>query len=87
VFSCGLGPVPASVRVSLYATRASVNSLTTRRLRDRASRVTRQPDDGSTDATASVARQAGARVLQLPFNVGVGGGIASRHAASPAGRS
>lgn len=32
-------------------------------------------DDGSTDATASVARQAGARVLRLPFNIGVGGAL------------
>jgi glycosyltransferase involved in cell wall biosynthesis len=32
-------------------------------------------DDGSTDATAAVARAAGARVLQLPFNVGVGGAM------------
>jgi glycosyltransferase involved in cell wall biosynthesis len=32
-------------------------------------------DDGSTDATSSVARGAGARVLQLPFNVGVGGAL------------
>jgi glycosyltransferase involved in cell wall biosynthesis len=32
-------------------------------------------DDGSSDATAAVARNAGARVLQLPFNVGVGGAL------------
>jgi len=32
-------------------------------------------DDGSTDATASVARDAGARVLVLPFNLGVGGAL------------
>jgi glycosyltransferase involved in cell wall biosynthesis len=32
-------------------------------------------DDGSTDATASTARAAGARVLTLPFNVGVGGAM------------
>jgi glycosyltransferase involved in cell wall biosynthesis len=29
-------------------------------------------DDGSTDATASVARECGARVVSLPFNMGVG---------------
>ncbi|MDQ3723762.1 MAG: glycosyltransferase family 2 protein [Actinomycetota bacterium] len=29
-------------------------------------------DDGSTDATASEARRAGARVLRLPFNLGIG---------------
>jgi glycosyltransferase involved in cell wall biosynthesis len=32
-------------------------------------------DDGSTDATARVAAQAGARVLSLPFNMGVGGAM------------
>jgi glycosyltransferase involved in cell wall biosynthesis len=31
--------------------------------------------DGSTDATADVARQAGATVLELPFNLGVGGAM------------
>jgi glycosyltransferase involved in cell wall biosynthesis len=32
-------------------------------------------DDGSTDATADVARAAGATVLSLPFNMGVGGAM------------
>ena len=32
-------------------------------------------DDGSTDGTAEVARRAGARVLQLPFNLGIGGAV------------
>lgn len=32
-------------------------------------------DDGSTDDTAHVARDAGARVLVLPFNMGVGGAM------------
>lgn len=32
-------------------------------------------DDGSTDATAALARAAGAEVLTLPFNVGVGGAM------------
>lgn len=32
-------------------------------------------DDGSSDGTASVAREAGARVLTLPFNLGVGGAM------------
>ena len=34
-------------------------------------------DDGSTDDTAMRARQAGAKVLQLPFNVGIGGAVQS----------
>ena len=32
-------------------------------------------DDGSTDATARVADAAGARVLRLPFNLGIGGAV------------
>jgi glycosyltransferase involved in cell wall biosynthesis len=32
-------------------------------------------DDGSVDATAVVAKQAGARVIRLPFNVGIGGAV------------
>jgi glycosyltransferase involved in cell wall biosynthesis len=32
-------------------------------------------DDGSTDATAQVAKQAGAAVLSLPYNLGVGGAM------------
>src|SRR4051812_12889791 len=31
--------------------------------------------DGSTDATAERARAAGARVLDLPFNLGIGGAV------------
>jgi glycosyltransferase involved in cell wall biosynthesis len=34
-------------------------------------------DDGSTDETADIARLAGARVLRLPFNVGIGGAVQS----------
>ncbi|KKO54571.1 glycosyltransferase family 2 protein [Paenibacillus sp. DMB20] len=32
-------------------------------------------NDGSTDHTAAVAASAGARVLNMPFNVGIGGGM------------
>ena len=32
-------------------------------------------DDGSTDATAAVAAEHGARVLRLPFNLGIGGAV------------
>jgi glycosyltransferase involved in cell wall biosynthesis len=32
-------------------------------------------DDGSTDATAQRAEQAGAEVLRLPFNLGIGGAV------------
>jgi glycosyltransferase involved in cell wall biosynthesis len=32
-------------------------------------------DDGSTDDTADLARRAGARVLRVPFNVGIGGAV------------
>jgi hypothetical protein len=32
-------------------------------------------DDGSTDETAAIAAAAGARVISLPFNVGIGGAV------------
>jgi glycosyltransferase involved in cell wall biosynthesis len=32
-------------------------------------------DDGSTDATAQFAERAGARVLRIPFNLGIGGAV------------
>jgi len=32
-------------------------------------------DDGSTDRTSDVAHEAGARVLRLPFNLGIGGAV------------
>ena len=32
-------------------------------------------DDGSTDATAKIAEEAGAYVLRLPFNLGIGGAV------------
>jgi glycosyltransferase involved in cell wall biosynthesis len=32
-------------------------------------------DDGSTDATAAEARRAGAHVIRLPFNLGIGGAV------------
>jgi glycosyltransferase involved in cell wall biosynthesis len=32
-------------------------------------------DDGSTDATGALAEAAGARVLRLPFNLGIGGAV------------
>jgi glycosyltransferase involved in cell wall biosynthesis len=34
-------------------------------------------DDGSTDATAALARAAGAEVVRLPFNLGIGGAMQS----------
>jgi glycosyltransferase involved in cell wall biosynthesis len=32
-------------------------------------------DDGSTDATSAIAEEAGARVLRLPINLGIGGAV------------
>jgi len=37
-------------------------------------------DDGSTDATGSVARSSGANVLTLPYNMGVGGAMRAGYA-------
>jgi glycosyltransferase involved in cell wall biosynthesis len=45
-------------------------------LRERAPRFdTLVIDDGSTDATAMLAFEAGAKVLKLPFNLGIGGAV------------
>src|SRR3954470_1079184 len=32
-------------------------------------------DDGSTDETAAIAQERGARVVRLPFNLGIGGAV------------
>ena len=32
-------------------------------------------DDGSTDATARIASEAGAQVISLPYNLGIGGAV------------
>ncbi len=34
-------------------------------------------DDGSSDATAEIARGAGTTVLRMPFNLGIGGAMQS----------
>ena len=39
-------------------------------------------DDGSTDETAAVARRAGARVVSLPFNLGIGGAVQTGYLAA-----
>ena len=39
-------------------------------------------DDGSSDATGDVARAAGARVVRLPFNVGIGGAVQTGYIAA-----
>ena len=39
-------------------------------------------DDGSTDATATVAAEHGATVVTLPFNLGIGGAVQTAKAAS-----
>ncbi len=42
-------------------------------------------DDGSSDATAAVARQAGAEVCRLPFNLGVGGAMRAGYRSAMSG--
>jgi glycosyltransferase involved in cell wall biosynthesis len=42
-------------------------------------------DDGSTDLTAEVAAKAGARVIRLPFNVGIGGAVQTGYLAAQEG--
>jgi glycosyltransferase involved in cell wall biosynthesis len=43
-------------------------------------------DDGSTDDTASIAATAGARVLRLPFNLGIGAAVQTGYLAALEGR-
>jgi hypothetical protein len=42
-------------------------------------------DDGSTDDTATAARRAGARVVSLPFNLGIGGAVQTGYLAAVEG--
>ena len=42
-------------------------------------------DDGSTDDTADAARRAGARVVTLPFNLGIGGAVQTGYLAAVQG--
>lgn len=69
--------VPAYNRADTVA--ATVRALRGVRLVNRVLVV----DDGSTDATAEVARAAGAEVLRLPANRGKGGAVLAGVAASP----
>ncbi|MEX2487855.1 MAG: glycosyltransferase family 2 protein [Nitriliruptoraceae bacterium] len=71
----GRTPRRVLVVTPAYNEQASVGDVVTRvrtAISDAAILVV---DDGSADATAAVARQAGAQVLSLPYNLGVGGAM------------
>lgn len=69
-------PAPSYLAVvPAYNESATITGVV-RALRERAPRFdVLVVDDGSTDRTAEIARAAGARVLQLPFNLGIGGAV------------
>ncbi|MDO8210010.1 glycosyltransferase family 2 protein [Conexibacter sp. CPCC 206217] len=67
--STSLAVVPA------YNESASIHRVVERMLRDRPDFDVLVVDDGSTDATANLAERAGAHVLRLPFNLGIGGAV------------
>ena len=58
-----------------YNESAAIDRVVRRMLRDRPDFDVLVVDDGSTDATARIAEAAGARVLKLPFNLGIGGAV------------
>jgi glycosyltransferase involved in cell wall biosynthesis len=69
-------PTPSYVAVVPAYNEASTIAHVIRALHDRAPEFdVLVVDDGSTDETASAARRAGARVLRLPFNLGIGGAV------------
>jgi glycosyltransferase involved in cell wall biosynthesis len=61
--------------VPAYNESASIDRVVRRMLRDRPDFDVLVVDDGSTDATARLAEAAGARVVRLPFNLGIGGAV------------
>lgn len=71
--SSGGRGVPVLVIVPAYNEARSVGEVAARLVN--AGLPTLVVDDGSTDGTPEVARQAGASVLRLPTNVGVGGAL------------
>lgn len=58
-----------------YNESAAIDRVVRRMLRDRPDFDVLVVDDGSTDATARIAEAAGAKVLKLPFNLGIGGAV------------
>lgn len=66
---------PSLAVVPAYNESASIDRVVERMLRDRPDFDVLVIDDGSTDATAEIARRAGARVLRLPYNLGIGGAV------------
>jgi len=61
--------------VPAYNERATIEEVVSRLHREAPSFDVLVIDDGSTDDTAARARAAGAAVLRLPFNLGIGGAV------------
>jgi glycosyltransferase involved in cell wall biosynthesis len=71
-----MSPTPSYLAVVPAYNEASTIADVIQALHERAPRFhVLVVDDGSTDSTASAAMLAGARVLRLPFNLGIGGAV------------
>jgi glycosyltransferase involved in cell wall biosynthesis len=68
------GPLYLAV-VPAYNESATIVAVVEALRRDAPEFDTLVVDDGSHDGTAALARRAGAKVLRLPFNVGIGGAV------------
>jgi glycosyltransferase involved in cell wall biosynthesis len=66
---------PSIAVIPAYNERATIGRVIEGLRRERPDFDVLVVDDGSTDATGEVARAAGARVLRLPFNLGIGGAV------------
>lgn len=77
-----MSPPPATVIIPAYNEDKSIGQVVSSLRSERPNDEILVINDGSTDQTATIAREAGARVLNHPFNMGYGGAIKTgiRHA-------
>ncbi len=72
---CALPPAPLAIVIPALNEERSLPELLAEVAREQPGAAVFVVSDGSEDATAEVARRAGATVLDLPYNVGVGGAV------------
>ena len=68
-------PARELIAIPAWNERGSIGAVVAKVRQHRPGAAVLVVDDGSTDGTAAVARDAGATVISLPFNVGVGGAM------------